>query len=767
MKIKIFKTIQENFGKALKLYPVSLSISAVITALTFVSIYITTGKYLDYETPNHQYWNDLLQQVAHWILVLSFVYVLSIGVANAIRINPSWKRYRWIGYGTALTVGILLHFLIPVGFKEPTGSAGTFDFLWLDIFIYGLSAHLVAAILPFIRSKRNSNQLLWRYNQGLLTQFIVAGLYAGILYGGIALSIFTFNLLIIKGAIPDEFFAYMAALVFILGHAFIFAINCTEDGENWVEEQHNYTKVLKNLVRYILIPIIALYLIILYMYMAKITWLWSLPKGIVSLMTMVFSVVGYFTVLISYPFQFEEDNKWLSNVYRRFSWLLLPLMPLLFIALYVRISEYGFTELRVALTYLDVWLLLITGYYAFVKKPNILVLPLTLLVLTLAARFLPKYNFHRWSVESQETRLLGYLSTLNMYNEGDTTIKNFNRESYFKNWTPPSTLPPIAVLRKENEIYLRETTFGESIEAPAVPDNVPAGAPVTVDTASPSPSKQAMESDKTKGIKLVADDVPAAISNPVNSENGNKKLSDLELQQRYFIDSISYEIKECLEYLCSNRNMYNIENSIGKPIKLIDKPNNDNEYASAWQAVSNLITKWKLPVISYKNRYSESDATFTEADQAEMKTFVWNKPITKEQSSLYQNKIIIPISKSYSTFLQEFQYSKNGKTVSAYLGNMEYNDEAIVLKSNRNSTDTELKIYLREKLKDIDIMKKLKSEESSGDGIKRNTIDMESIDIPVRWNGLTITIHFQTLGITTVNNEFNTIDYYTGFAIIE
>jgi hypothetical protein len=98
---------------------------------------------------------------------------------------------------------------------------------------------------------------------------------------------------------------------------------------------------------------------------------------------------------------------------------------------------------------------------------------------------------------------------------------------------------------------------------------------------------------------------------------------------------------------------------------------------------------------------------------------------------------------------------------------MEYNDEAIVLKSNRNSTDTELKIYLREKLKDIDIMKKLKSEESSGDGIKRNTIDMESIDIPVRWNGLTITIHFQTLGITTVNNEFNTIDYYTGFAIIE
>ena len=766
MKIKIFKTIQENFGKALKLYPISLSISTIITVLTFISIYITTNDFLDYEKPGHEYWSDLLQQVAHWIIVLSFVYVLSIGVANAIRINPSWNRFKWIGYGAALTVGILLHFLIPAGFKQST-SAGTFDFLPLDIFIYGLSAHLVAAILPFIGSKRNSNQLLWRYNQGLLTQFVVAALYAGILYGGIALSIFTFNLLIIKGAIPDEFFAYMAALVFILGHAFIFAINCTEDGENWVEEQHNYTKVLKNLVRYILIPIIALYLIILYMYMAKITWLWSLPKGIVSLMTMVFSVVGYFTVLISYPFQFEEDNQWLSNVYRRFSWLLLPLMPLLFIALYVRISEYGFTELRVALTYLDVWLLLITGYYAFVKKPNILVLPLTLLVLTLAARFLPKYNFHRWSVESQETRLLGYLSTLNMYNEGDTTIKNFNRESYFKNWTPPSTLPPIAVLRKENEIYLRETTFGESIEAPAVPDNVPAGAPVTVDTASPSPSKQAMESDKTKGIKLVADDVPAAISNPVNSENGNKKLSDLELQQRYFIDSISYEIQECLNYLCTNRNLYKIENSSGKPIKLIDKPNNDNEYTSEWQAVSNLIAKWELPVITYKNRYSESDATFTEANYAEMKTYVWNKPITKEQSSLYQNKIIIPISKNYSTFLQEFQYSKNGKNVSAYLGNMEFNDEAIVIKSNKNSTDNELTIYLREKLKDMNIMKKLKSEESSVVGVTTNTINMESIDIPLRWNGLTITLHFQSLGIETVNNEFNQINYYSGFAIIE
>ena len=763
MKIKILKTIKENFGKALKLYPVSLSISAVITALTFVSIYITTGEYLDYEKPNHQYWEDLLQQVAHWIIVLSFVYVLSIGVANSIRINPSWKRYRWIGYGTALTVGIVLHFLIPVGFKKPTGGAGTFDFLPLDIFMYGLSAHLVAAILPFIRSKRNSNQLLWRYNQGLLTQFIVAGLYAGILYGGIALSIFTFNLLIIKGAIPDEFFAYMAALVFILGHAFIFAINCTEDGENWVEEQHNYTKVLKNLVRYILIPIIALYLIILYMYMAKITWLWSLPKGIVSLMTMVFSVVGYFTVLISYPFQFEEDNKWLSNVYRRFSWLLLPLMPLLFIALYVRISEYGFTELRVALTYLDVWLLLITGYYAFVKKPNILVLPLTLLVLTLAARFLPKYNFHRWSVESQESRLLGYLSTLKMYNEGDTAIKRFDRESYFKNWTPPSTLPPIAVLRRENEIYMLETSIDQSVEAPA-------DAPVTVDTAAVSNTTKAVESNKTKGNKTVADNVSGAISTNTNSEKGNKKLSDLELQQRYFIDSISYEIKECLEYLCDNLGLYTIEYSSAKPIKLINKPNNDNEYMSEWQAVRNLIIQWKLPVIAYKNRYSETDATFTEADQAAVKNYVWNKPITKEQSSLYQNKIIIPISKNMNwdgRTLQEFQYSKNGTLISAYLGNSQYNEESIVIKSNKNSTDNEITIYLREKLKDMDIMKKLKSEESAVVGVTTNTINMESIDIPIRWNGLTITLHFQTLGIETVNNEFNQINYYSGFAIIE
>jgi hypothetical protein len=117
--------------------------------------------------------------------------------------------------------------------------------------------------------------------------------------------------------------------------------------------------------------------------------------------------------------------------------------------------------------------------------------------------------------------------------------------------------------------------------------------------------------------------------------------------------------------------------------------------------------------------------------------------------------------------LQEFQYSKNGTLISAYLGNSQYNDEAIVIKSNKNSTDNEITIYLREKLKDMDIMKKLKSEESAVVGVTTNTINMESIDIPIRWNGLTITLHFQTLGIETVNNEFNQINYYSGFAIIE
>lgn len=742
MQIKIIKTIRENFGKALRLYPVPLLVNAIITCLVITNIHILSDDLNSSSNPDHLFWEKVVQHCFHWSLILGFVYVLSIGVSNAIRINPHWSKYKWQGYGVALTVGILLHFLIPLDVDQNNPSIGTFDFLPLDIFIYGLSAHLVTAILPFIGSKRNSNQLLWRYNQGQLTQFVVAGIYAGILYGGIALSIFSFNLLIIKDFIPVEAYAYSAAILFIIGHAFIFAINSTEDGEHWVEEQHNYTKVLRNLVRYILIPIIGLYLIILYLYMGKITALWSLPKGIVSLMTMVFSVVGYFTVLISYPFQFEEDNRWLSNVYRRFSWLLLPLMPLLFIAVYVRVSEYGFTELRVALTYLDIWLFLITIYYALVKRPNILVLPLTLLLLALSARFLPKYNFHRWSIESQEQRLIGYLNTLKMYNPKDSSIKSFDANSYFKTWNKPSTLPADSLLLKwKNSEYVYDQT---------APDEVPAEpAAVTTESIEETTTQSQNQSSGTSG-----------------NENSKKSSSIQELQQKYFLDSISYEIYQCLEYLCQERKQLFITNDYGKQVKLIveSKKAADN-YFTYWDEIRELMTSWNLPIISYKNRYASGDEnSYVNAEYSPEVLCTWNKPLDRSLSSKFANKLVVPVHEGMST--QTFIYEQNGKTKTGFVKSPNYNSESIFFSTSENGSEQDpnsLQFYLRDAIKKSGVLSKIEPQKT---GKTYRSITANEIIIPIRWQNLPISLYLTQLEITLINNEMDRIQNYSGFLII-
>lgn len=482
----------------------------------------------------------LINQELHLTLILGYAMVMFFAVTQALRMNPDWKRWSWALYGGAVLASIGLHFLIPLNIDDfPIQH----DFHPLDLMLYALVVHLLASTLPFWGKLRNHTFYFWRYNQGLLSQFFTASIYTGILFGGISLSALTFNLLIIKDAIPNEFYGYLSIWVFTVGHQLVFYMGIEEDSEQW-ESGNYHNNALKNLIRFILVPIIGLYLVILYLYGGKITFLWTLPKGIVSIMIMVFSVVGYLTVLLSHPFQGDDGGPMLKSLQKKFSWLLIPLMPLLFTALLVRLTQYGFTELRVALAYLDGWLLITTLYYAIYKKPNIIFLPVTLLALILVSRFIPAVNYHQLPVLSQEKRMINRFERLGMYNQENHTIQPFDSAAFFKSWKSPSTLPADSVLSKAG--YTRET---------------------------------------------------------------------------YFMDSISFEIYECLDYLVNEKHIQKLENSgfVLTKKALTEKQLNDYETRRIY--IGQYIHKLNLPLITnkYERNFGDGNvpsyATQTEIEE--------------------------------------------------------------------------------------------------------------------------------------------------------
>src|SRR5690606_24507962 len=130
---------------------------------------------------------------------------------------------------------------------------------------------------------------------------------------------------------------------------------------------NTFPKGLKIFVQYILIPLAIIYLLILYAYSAKILVEWNLPNGWVSMLILWYAVFGILAILLAYPLRDDTDNPWV-RLYSRFFFVgLLPLILLLFIAVGVRIGDYGVTELRYYVVLLGIWLMMMALYFIFSK----------------------------------------------------------------------------------------------------------------------------------------------------------------------------------------------------------------------------------------------------------------------------------------------------------------------------------------------------------------------------------------------------------------
>src|SRR5690606_39197420 len=74
-----------------------------------------------------------------------------------------------------------------------------------------------------------------------------------------------------------------------------------------------YPKKIKAFSCYVLLPLLLLYLLILYSYGFRIMLIWDWPRGIVSYMVLCISVLGILTFLLLYPYGFLQGNRWIKK----------------------------------------------------------------------------------------------------------------------------------------------------------------------------------------------------------------------------------------------------------------------------------------------------------------------------------------------------------------------------------------------------------------------------------------------------------------------
>jgi hypothetical protein len=349
---------------------------------------------------------DLFDEALPWMLAQG----LGISLFFALHTVSRYRKLPRPASLGILALGIGVLYLIGYHFDYMMSMARE-ETMVLEVIGYALACHLLVAFLPFFR--KNTLNGFWQYNKSLFLRAFTTILYTVVLFGGLSGAIAAIQELF-NVEFTEKIYAYLWFIMAFPVSALIFCAGVPlADDIDALESTSDLPSGLRLFVQFVLLPLVVVYLCILYAYMGKIILSWSLPQGWVTILIMAFSVIGMLAMLLVHPFQQLTEHAWIKVITKNYYRSLLPLLVLQYVAIFTRISDYGFTSARWAVVAITAWLTFITVYKVFFKGKNIILIPSTLFIV--AILFLIGPLSHRSiSVWSQTAKINRLVKTLNL-----------------------------------------------------------------------------------------------------------------------------------------------------------------------------------------------------------------------------------------------------------------------------------------------------------------------------------------------------------------
>ncbi|RKW21761.1 DUF4153 domain-containing protein [Candidatus Gracilibacteria bacterium] len=265
------------------------------------------------------------------------------------------------------------------------------DIIFCMAFICSISFIFFAPFVKKIFSKNlgeNEQKIYYSYFSSIF-QAMCAAILVGILVVTLSFiaiyavqTLFDYNY--------QEIYMHVVAFSFTIIAAF-FGLNEIPKKENFEGYYFNENHFSTFLVKYLAIPFIFTYFVILYAYCVKVLMNFSdWPKGMVSWLVMLFSLFGYFIYIISYVY---EEKITIVKIFRKyFPFVVFPQLFILFYAIFLRINQYGLTINRYLVVIFGIWLSVLTIYFVFSRKKYLAFISVSLFLFTLI------FSVGPWSV---------------------------------------------------------------------------------------------------------------------------------------------------------------------------------------------------------------------------------------------------------------------------------------------------------------------------------------------------------------------------------
>lgn len=336
-----------------------------------------------------------------WVLLGSFYCMFQVSASNfpedhyrivlILLLGVSWlisaqffseaaklgKKAIWLKL-LVIIVLVAYYFVLPENDKN---SSPVVFYRW---FLFFFAGHILVFVAPFLL-KWNLTAY-WNYLKNISIAIGRSALFSFILYLGLSFALLSLEALFdvhVKGERYFQIFIFCLGIVNTFVYLSDFPKNITSHREL------KYNKALFVFVRFILIPLSLLYLLIVYGYSLKIVYLWELPRGWLTNLILVLAILGFIIHLMIDPIRSDKRSRLTDKFYPWFYILMLPLLPLLFVAILRRINEYNFTEPRYFVLLLAIWVSGMLLYFLISKAKQVRLLPISLFVLMVLSSFGP------------------------------------------------------------------------------------------------------------------------------------------------------------------------------------------------------------------------------------------------------------------------------------------------------------------------------------------------------------------------------------------
>lgn len=370
-----------------------------LTVLLFISLSVVVLMQVENSYNNVELYDLLNRLIGVHVLVISLLFAVEA-------LLERFAQGKWL-------------VRIPVYLLELALGYAYFEFIYyemnyaatLQLLLLTAALMFVFLVVPYFFKRENYELFINR----LITHLVVSLFFAVVIGLGLSATVFAVESLLLEN-LRSETYAYVWVFAMLIFAPIFFMAGIPHRDEEFTLA--NFNKVLEILVLYIVMPLLVIYSAVLYTYFAKVLITQDWPKGIVSYLVVSYTAIGILMIFLANPFR--KTNRWARIFTNGFTFLVLPLLAMMFVAIGIRINQYGFTENRYFIVLIGIWSALAVLYVIFNRGKNNVFLPLLLAVFLAVAAVGPA-SAANISMNSQAERFYAAIEPYDILRDGVIT----------------------------------------------------------------------------------------------------------------------------------------------------------------------------------------------------------------------------------------------------------------------------------------------------------------------------------------------------------